>query len=327
MTRAPTTSSALEELLADGQFGAAGAQALYRTVAGVTSRHGYPPPEGHSRWDEDAVAEVAHDFLADARTPKRLDHLAVHALDDTGFNRLLYRMVLNFMRDCGRRTETGRLMLRLRDVLGASDEFVAEPGDRWRLASQPATPSSAPLPDLVAAAAVEPEVTVPRWSHQTRRKAPVADAPSLVRLSRRALGAAAGAVTLDVLAQSVGPRLGVGPTPLAHTLGDRDVFETVAAPDLADAGVDGMRAAEIFESLGDRERMLLANPGRPVRELRDVIGVGPSQAAELQKRLWALLALELRDDDKAEAVVLHLVDQARRWAAGQASVMQRQEVT
>ena len=37
--------------------------------------------------------------------------------------------------------------------------------------------------------------------------------------------------------------------------------------------------------LTERERILLAAAGTPVRELRSVIGVGPSQAAELQARL------------------------------------------
>jgi hypothetical protein len=66
-----------------------------------------------------------------------------------------------------------------------------------------------------------------------------------------------------------------------------------------------MRAAEIFAILSERERLLLAAAGTPVRELRSVIGVGPSQAAELQGRLRALLASELRDDESYEAVLCH----------------------
>lgn len=324
MTRAPTTTSALDELLETGQLGEAGARALYRTVLGVAGRHGYPPPESHTRWDDDAAAEVAHEFLADARTPKRLAYLAVHSLDDRGFDRLLYKTVLNYMRDCGRRTEIGRLMLRLRDVLGDSDEFVDEPGDRWRLASQSSEPSQASPSALVAAAAAETDVTVPRWSHQSRRKAPVADAPSIVRLCRRVFEAAGGSLPLDGVAHAIAPRLGLGPTPVAQTLDTRDVFETIAAPLHADAALDGIRAAEVFRSLGDRERLILAHPGTPVRELRDVIGLGPTQASEVQIRLRTFLAEELRDDDNFESVLFHLVDQAKAWAAGQRTAMERQ---
>jgi hypothetical protein len=268
------------------------------------------------------VAETAHEFLADERTPKRLAHLLVHATDDDSFRRILHRMVLNFLRDGGRRTEIGRLMLRLRDVLGRSDEFVVEAGDRWRREKQPPTPSTAPPAVLVEAAARERQVDVPRWSAQTRRRAPAADAASLERLCRRVLEAAAGTVALDELAQAIAPRLGLTPMPLAQPPGDRDPFEGVAGPQHADAVLDSLRAAEIFTVLSRRERLLLASAGTPVRELRSVIGVGPSQAAEVQARLRALLAAELQDDEGYEAVFFHLVDQAKAWARQQKEYQQ-----
>jgi hypothetical protein len=309
--------SPLEELQADGRLGPEGARLLYRIVRTVVVGHGFPPPGERAAWNGEAVAETAHEFLADERTPKRLAHLLVHALDDDSFRRILHRMVLNFLRDGGRRTEIGRLMLRLRDVLGRSEEFVAEAGDRWRLEKQPPAPSSAPPAVLMEAAARERHVDVPRWSAQTRRRAPAADAASLERLCRRVLEAAAGTVALDELAQAVAPRLGLTPTPLAQAPGDRDPFESVAGPQHADAVLDGLRAAEIFSILGRRERLLLAWAGTPVRELRSVIGLGPSQAAELQARLRALLAAELQDDEGYEAVFFHLVDQAKAWARQQ----------
>ena len=110
-----------------------------------------------------------------------------------------------------------------------------------------------------------------------------------MRLCRRVLEAAAGTLPLDDLARSIAPRLGLAPTPLVEAIDDRDPFERIAAPQHADAALDSMRAAEIFATLGQRERLLLATAGTPVRELRPVIGVGPSQAAELQARLRALL--------------------------------------
>jgi hypothetical protein len=236
-------------------------------------------------------------------------------------------MVLNFLRDGGRRTEVGRLMLRLRDVLGRNEEFVAEPGDRWRLEKQPAAPSTVAPAALVEAAVTEVHVDVPRWSAQTRRRAPAADAASLERLCRRVLEAAAGTVALDELARAIAPRLGLTPMPVIEAVDDRDPFEGIAGPQHADAVLDSLRAAEIFAILSRRERLLLAWAGTPVRELRAVIGVGPSQAAELQGRLRALLAAELQDDEDYEAVVFHLVDQAKAWAmqhgTGQPNAIER----
>jgi hypothetical protein len=307
----------LEELQADGRLGPEGARLLYRVVRTVVVGHGFPPPGERPGWTGEAVAETAHEFLADVRTPRRLAHLLVHAVDDDSFTRLLHRMVLNFLRDGGRRTEIGRLMLRLRDVLVRSDEFVAEEGDRWRLEKQPAVPSTVTPAALVDAAASERNVDVPRWSAQARRRAPAADAASLERLCRRVLEAAAGTVPLDQLARAVAPRLGLVATPLVSSPGDRDAVEGVAGPHHADAVLDSLRAAEIFGILGRRERLLLASAGTPVRELRAVIGVGPSQAAELQARLRAILAAELQDDEGYEAVFFHLVDQAKAWARQQ----------
>jgi hypothetical protein len=312
----------LEELQADGRLGPEGARLLYRVVRTVVVGHGFPPPGERAAWDGDAVAEVAHEFLADDRTPKRLAHLLVHAADDDSFHRILHRMVLNFLRDGGRRTEIGRLMLRLRDVLGGGDEFVAEAGDRWRLEKQPPAPSTVASAVLVEAASKERHVNVPRWSAQTRRRAPAADAASLERLCRRVLEAAAGTVALDEMAQAIAPRLGLTPMPLAQPPDDRDPFDTVAGPHHADAVLDSLRAAEIFAVLNRRERLLLASAGTPVRELRSVIGVGPSQAAELQARLRALLAAELQDDEGYEAVFFHLVDQAKAWARHQEEYQQ-----
>ena len=324
MVVSPETMTPLEELQAGGRLGPEGARLLYRVVRTVVVGHGFPPPGERPAWDGEAVAETAHEFLADDRTPRRLAHLLVHAADDDSFRRLLGRMVLNFLRDGGRRTEIGRLMLRLRDVLTRSDEFVAEADDRWRVEKQPADPSTVAPAVLVEAAARERHVDVPRWSAETRRRAPAADAASLERLCRRVLEAAAGTLALDDLARAIAPRLGLTPTPLAQAPDDRDPFESVAGPQHADAVLDSLRAAEIFTILNRRERLLLAAAGTPVRELRAVIGVGPSQAAELQARLRAVLAAELQDDDGYEAVFFHLVDQAKAWARHQSQYQQGQ---
>ena len=110
------------------------------------------------------MAETAHEFLADERTPKRLAHLLVHSVDDESFRRILGRMVLNFLRDGGRRTEIGRLMLRLRDVLGRTDEFVAEAGDRWRLEKQPASAVDGDAGDADRGGGDGAAGRRPRWS-------------------------------------------------------------------------------------------------------------------------------------------------------------------
>src|SRR5258705_9245673 len=87
----------LEELRSDGHLGPAGARLLYRIVRAVVVGHGFPPPRDRRSWTAEAVAETAHEFLADARTPKRLAPLLVHAVADASFDRLLHPLVLNFL--------------------------------------------------------------------------------------------------------------------------------------------------------------------------------------------------------------------------------------
>jgi hypothetical protein len=69
--------------------------------------------------------------------------------------------------------------------------------------------------------------------------------------------------------------------------------------------------------------LLLATVGTPARDLRPVIGVGPSQAAELQARLRSVLKVELRDDEEYESVFFHLIDQVKAWTAGQPDAIRR----
>ena len=301
---------------ADGRFGPRAPS--FSTASCERSRRTRLSAAGWSEpWDAEAVAEIAHDFLADERTPKRLAHLAVHAVDDDSFDRLLHRMVLNFLRDGGRRTETGRLMLRLRDVLGRDDEFVAEPDDRWRL-RRSLTPSTCAPAVLVEAAAAEPHVDVPRWSPQTRRRPPVADAASLERLCRRVLEPRPAPCRSPSWPSRSRPGSawhrpdrpsGRRPRPV------RPHRRVRACRRRARRHAGGRDLL----GLDQRERLLLAAAGTPVRELRSVIGVGPSQAAELQARLRALLAVELRDDEGYEAVFFHLIDQAKAWATPRSS--------
>jgi calcineurin-like phosphoesterase family protein len=74
-----------------------------------------------------------------------------------------------------------------------------------------------------------------------------------------------------------------------------------------------MEAAEMFEQLDDRDRILLATWTRPVRDLSEVIGLGHSQAGVLRQRLAAKIASELEGEEEGESVVLELQSLAAEW--------------
>jgi hypothetical protein len=308
-------SGAYDELVSAGRFGPHCARMLYRAVQTVAIARNFPPPDGHARWDRDAAAEVAHDFLDGERGRKRIADLAIRATDDASLERLLHAAVLNFHRDRSRRTDVGALVRRVGDVLDRSGVFAKAGGDplRWHLPGAPAAPSTAHPAALERAAAGEPEVTVPRWTSQ-RRRAPQADFDSFERLIRRVLTAAHGSLTSAQIALAILGRLDPRRVPLTVEL---NVLERV--PDRsADAQTEEqvlsrIHSADIFGRLSDRERILIATWERPVRDLGEALGVGHSRAGTLRQRLAVRLAGELAGDPGPEIVVSELRALAAEW--------------
>jgi hypothetical protein len=254
------------EVLHTGRIGERGALLLYRTVAAVAVGRNFPPPPGSASWDTTAVTESAHDFLNGERGIKRITDIAIRSTDDSGFERLLEAAVVNFLREVSRRTDMGKLILRVSDVLRTEDAFrpVRSRPPRWALAGQGSQPAGAPTSALVAALA-DVEVVVPAWS-SARRDAPLADRASFTRLLVAALGAAGGSLSAADLAHVVATRLEHRRTALSVEL---DVLEHLAerapAGDPAVRAVSRLRARQVFDDLDDRERILLVHPDAAVR--------------------------------------------------------------
>lgn len=304
-----------EELRATGKLGPAGAQLLYRAVRAVALARNFPPPEGHNRWDDEAVFEVAHDFLVGERAQQRITELYIRATSDTTFERSLHVAVLNVHRDRYRKTDMGALVLRVREVLEQSDRFelATSGGTRWRLLGGPVTPNGVPQSALSGAVARESNIVVPRWISE-RRRAPLADRDTFERLLETALKAGDGTMTAADLARVVATRLDPVRVPLAVEL---DPAEQIAEPapqaDVAQRVASNLRAIEIFNSISDRERILVATWERPVRDLGELLGVRHSQASTIRQRLSAALRVTLADDDDPDGVVGELRALSLGW--------------
>jgi hypothetical protein len=304
-----------EELLTTGTLGPAGAQLLYTTVRLVAVGHRFPKPEGSQSWDETAVTETAHDFLKDDRGRKRLTDITIRSVDDRSFERLLEAAVLNFLRDVARRTDFGKLVVRVKDVLRSSDEFqtVAGAPDRWALAGGPTEPSGA-NPALLESATACVEVVVPRWTSD-RRDPPLADRCSFIRLMTSVLTAAAGSLTAVDIAHALAARLDHRRSPLTM---DLDILEGISEPaqlseNPADQTAARLHAADIFNSLSDRERIIITTLETTVRDLAALIGTGKTQAAIIRQRLFDKLAAELDDPDSADDTVAALMELCTDW--------------
>ncbi len=331
--------------LREGRAGPAFTAELQRTIRAVAVARNFPPPEGHGRWDADAIWSTASEFMADAQTPRRLIDLAVHCATADALRARLQGTVRNFLADIGRRTPIGKLVVRINDVLRGEPGFRLV-GDRWARAGAGAGAGGESDDDDVAPGVDDPEtlaraisgmtVVVPAWGHEAHRAAPVADRTTIVALCEALLDAAGGSLTPRSLARAIGHRLGVGQAPLSLEVAALDgggaAGGQAAAPgtdSTADEALRKSRAVEVVAQLDDRERLAVAYPELTVRHLAPVLGASPSQCHVIRNRAAAILRLELIDDDDAEGVALLVMELSRKWAdsvdnaAGSAVVLAR----
>jgi len=303
-----------QEVLAEQRIGPAGAALLYRLVRAVAISRNFPPPPGSQRWDDAAVTETAHDFLDGERGRKRVADIAIRSVDEATFERIMEAAVVNHLREVSRRTDMGKLVLRVTEVLTDAEDFerVAGRPTRWTLAGGQAAPSIAPDTKL-AAAVVNTRITIPAWTSE-RRDAPLADRDSFIRLLRAVLAAADGSLTTSSIAQAVATRLDHRKTPLSIEL---DILEGIAerAPsqDPAAEASSTVRATQIFDELDDRGRILIALYEQPVRDLGEALTIGKSQAGLLRQRLADRLRDELKDDTEPEETISALRELCERW--------------
>ncbi len=191
---------------------------------------------------------------------------------------------------------------------------------RWALKDGPAAASAVPDTTLIAALAPV-EVTVPGWSSE-RRSAPLADRHSFTRMLTAVLAAAGGSLTAADIAHVIATRLDHHRTPLSIEL---DVLETAAerspALDPAVQASSTVRAAEIFDSLNENERILLASFHLPVRDLGTVLTLRKSQASLLRQRLAARLHDELADDQEPDDTVAELCRRCEQWTQNRTATL------
>jgi hypothetical protein len=303
-----------EEVLAEQRIGPAGAALLYRLVRMIALSRNFPPPPGSVGWDDVAVTETAHDFLDGERGRRRVADIAIRSVDEITFERIMETAVVNHLREISRRTDMGKLVVRVTEILTDEDDFqhVASQPARWTIKGGRAEPSAVPDTQL-ATAVVSTQVKIPAWSSE-RRSAPLADRESFIRLLRAVLTVADGSLTAADLSQALATRLDHRRTPLSIEL---DVLESIAerAPrqDPAVQATTTVRAAQIFDQMDDRSRVLIALYEQPLRDLGEVLAIGKSQAGLLRQRLTDWLREELKDDTEAEETITEIRKLCESW--------------
>ena len=299
------------ELRQEQRLGEAGAALLYAVAEEAVRSVGVPPPSGRT-WRDDDLRGVAHDFLADEATEKRMTALYLRAHDDESMRKMLFAYVRNWLRSAGRATEAGRLVDRVRDAAAGSDDFeeVDTPAGRAVARRDRASdePWAGSVGDLVRAA-YEPEVRVLRY-RSDRRRDPEADNESFRRVLDAVLREAAAPVLMRDLRDVFAHRFALFGDPIEVEL---DVEPGTGDPPAEDAWVADQTAADIWSELTDSERQTLAVYG-PVRDMAAAVGKGKSQTAVARKRLEDVLTALVGDDPDADRVVGVLRDRAVQWA-------------
>jgi hypothetical protein len=310
--------TALTELL-DGEVGVEFVQLLKRTILSVAISRNFPSPSGKAFWTADDLQETAHAFIADPQTSRRFADLALHCATDRALAHRLQGSIRNFLRDQGRATEIGRLIRRVRRALREDDQFIETADGLWTLVGGDKNPTTIPFAELEKAASMEKEVAKPEWGPEARRRAPVADRESIVRLIQRVLKAASGACRAEDISKAIAPRLSVSPQPVTLEVDAGDRPEPVHPSTLFDATADevieNMVASEIFGMLTDRERLALAYHEIGVRDLGPKIGTSHSQAHVIRRRAIEILRFELVGEENGEVIARAVVGLAMDWAA------------
>lgn len=305
--------SALTELQA-GTPATAFSDLLIKTVRAVGMRRGFPPPGG-GEWNSAKASELAAEFLARERTAKVLEALALTAGDDRELAGQLQGIVRNFLRDRGRATELGRLIVRLRRAL-KDPRYTKLAGDRFALRGGP-TEASQVRPDDLVAATAGLRIDFGSWTPMSRRRPPFASADSIHELIGAVLAAAIGSLRPTDIAYAVAPilqvatsnelvELDVGDPPIEAVDDGADDYIGLDVPDRA-------RAVEIFELLSDREKIALGRWELGARELAPLIGLGHSRANDIKQRVVETLKLELDTEENGQNIAEGVMKLAKIW--------------
>lgn len=305
--------SALTELQA-GTPATAFSNLLIKTIRAVGMSRGFPPPDG-GEWTTAKASEVAAEFLARERTAKVLEALVLSAGDDRELAGQLQGIVRNFLRDRGRATEIGRLVVRLRRALKHS-RYQKLGGDRFALDGGP-TDASRVRPDDLVAATARLHIDFGNWTPLSKRRPPFATAESMHELIDTVLAAAAGSLRPADIAYAIAPVLQV--------VTSNELVELDAGDPPAGAIVDGAldyigldvpdraRATEIFDLLSDREKIALGRWELGARALAPLIGLGHSRANEIKQKVIDTLKEELDTEENGQNIAEGLMKFAKIW--------------
>lgn len=301
-----------QELRDTGRLGPAGVALLYDLVRKAVGFKNLPPPDGLSAWTSDALVETAHDVFAHRKGPERLVSLANRSTDEVSFRKQLFTLVSNDLSSLNRRTERGKLLERLRDVISGMPD-VEQDDKMIKLAGNPEDVRGARFDELVAAAS-RVALVVPAWNPFSQHTPPVADRASLEEMIRATLHTAGSWITMGDLTAVLAVRLGVHDAPVHR---DDDGWERIAPVSYVDAATQvgiADAAARLLDSLTLKEQVVLPFLDDSATEIAKATGLGRTTAYKTAELARFKVRQSLDADPDAAATLGAAVERARaRW--------------
>ena len=295
----------LAEIRQTGCLGLAGWELIYRAVNSARRFGRYPSPEGYGEWDNDAVMEVAHDFMAADGAEGRLTRLVATATDEESFSRLVERAVHNFFKMEARKTDRGAALRAIERHMQSDDGIVAAgdgPTRTWALREHAdQLPFSGNPDDLVSAAYRVTDVKRAAWSDTSKRRRPLAETQSLKRVLHAVLAAAAAPVERGLLLEVVLERF---PTAVVPSAVEADDASLPAAAPIDDAGIV---AKEVWAEMTDNERLVVPFLDETAREIARLTGLTRSTAHRARTSVTGLLKDRLSDADDQPQIMNELI--------------------
>ncbi|MFB7344786.1 hypothetical protein ACFCZ6_32560 [Streptomyces hydrogenans] len=307
------TDSAYEELQ-NGGFGPATLELLRRLVHQVRHSTGFPPPEGHTVWSDEAAYDVVGAMLSQEGAGQRFVTVCfTQAADEASLERLFLASIKNFLIDEAKKTPRGKLRRRIARLMGEDAAYRKLKGSppRWALADHAeGAVWQGDLDDLIAHAAQVKGVGITRWNHSGPTPQQTVHALKTILMS--VLRHAQGAVREEDLAKVLEARFELlAPARFTALYADEGtVAETVerhaaaVAPD--PTGSEGV-AEDIWQRLSPNERLLLPYLDKDAHHAAQLLEISQGHAAVVLSNLKAMLSHALSADSDPKAVMAALL--------------------
>ncbi|MCX4428926.1 hypothetical protein [Streptomyces mirabilis] len=306
-------SGAFEELQT-GEFGPATFDLLRRLVHQVRRASGFPPPEGHTVWSDDAAYDVISAMLSQEGAGQRFVTVCfAQAADEASLERLFLTSIKNFLIDEAKKTPRGKLRRRIARLMNEDTAYRKSSGSppRWALADHAEEAVwQGDLDDLIAQAARVTGVGITRWNHSGPTPKQTVHALKTILLC--VLQYAQGAVREEDLAKVLEARFELlAPARFTALYADEgtvaelvDQHAATAAPD--PTGVDGV-AEDIWQRLSPNERLLLPYLDEDAHHAAQLLEIRQTHAVAVLSNLKTTLRTALSADSDPHAVIAALL--------------------